>query len=80
MGSKGVNFPKVELKKFDGTKVFTWVNQVEKYFELHNIMNDKIRISLATLYFEIKSYHGINGYSKGSPMFIIILGLYLQET
>jgi hypothetical protein len=31
---KGLNFPKVELKKFDGTKVFTWVNQIEKYFEL----------------------------------------------
>jgi hypothetical protein len=26
---KGVNLPKVELKKFDGTKVFTWVNQIE---------------------------------------------------
>jgi hypothetical protein len=38
---KGVNLPKVELRKFDGTKVFTWVNQIEKYFELHNIMDDK---------------------------------------
>jgi len=38
---KGVNFPNVELKKFDGKKVFTWVNQINKYFELHNIMDDK---------------------------------------
>jgi hypothetical protein len=36
-----VNLPQVELRKFDGTKVFTWVNQIEKHFELHNIMDDK---------------------------------------
>jgi hypothetical protein len=27
---KGIHFPKVELSKFDGTYVFTWVNQIEK--------------------------------------------------
>jgi hypothetical protein len=35
---KGIHFSKVELRKFDGTNVFTWVNQIEQYFELHNIM------------------------------------------
>jgi hypothetical protein len=53
---KGVNLPKVELRKFDGTKVFTWVNQIEQYFELHNIMDDKQRIHIETLEFEIKPY------------------------
>jgi len=27
---KGVNFPKIQLKKFYGIEVFTWVNQIEK--------------------------------------------------
>ena len=34
--------------------MFTWVNQIEEYFELHNIMDDKQRVSLDTMYFEIK--------------------------
>jgi hypothetical protein len=55
-GGPKFNLPKIELKKFDGTKVFTWVNQIEQYFELHNIMDDKKRIYIETLKFEIKQY------------------------
>jgi len=53
---KGIHFTKVELRKFDGTYVFTWVNQIEQYFVLHNIMDNKQIISLETLYFETKPY------------------------
>jgi predicted nucleic acid-binding Zn-ribbon protein len=28
-GGPKFNFPKIELKKFDGTEAFTWVNQIE---------------------------------------------------
>ena len=55
-GGHKFNFPKMELKKFDGTKVFTWLNQMEQYFELHNIMDDKKMIHIATLNFETKPY------------------------
>ena len=55
-GGPKVNFPKIELKNFDGITIFTWVNQIEQYFELHNIMDDKKRICIATLNFEIKPY------------------------
>jgi hypothetical protein len=50
------NFSNIELKKFDGTKVITWVNQIEKYFELHNIMDDMKMNHIETLNFEIKPY------------------------
>jgi hypothetical protein len=79
-GGPKFNFPKIELKKFDGTKVFTWVNQIEKYFELHNIMDDKKRIHIETLNFEIKPYQWYQWIVKRKPPFIIILGVYLQET
>jgi hypothetical protein len=79
-GGPKFNFPKIELKKFDGTKVFTWVNQIEKYFELHNIMDDKQRIHIETLNFEIKPYQWYQWVVKRKPLFIIILGVYLQET
>jgi hypothetical protein len=55
-GGPKFNFPKIELNKFDGTKAFTWVNQMEQYFEPHNIMDDKKRIQITTLKFEIKQY------------------------
>jgi hypothetical protein len=64
---KGIHFPKVELRKFDGTYVFTWVNQIEQYFELHNIMDDKQMISLATLYFETKPYQWYQWVVKRKP-------------
>jgi hypothetical protein len=64
---KGVSLPKVELKKFDGTKFFTWENQIEKYFELHNIMDDKKIISLETLHFEIKTYEWYQWVLKRKP-------------
>jgi hypothetical protein len=43
------------------------VNQIEKYFELHNIMDDKKRISLETLYFEIKPYQWYQWVLKRKP-------------
>ena len=55
-GGLQFNLLKIELKNFDETKVFTWVNQIKKYFELHNIMDDKEKIHIATLNFEIKPY------------------------
>jgi hypothetical protein len=30
--AKGIHFPKNELRKFDGTNVFTWVNKIEECF------------------------------------------------
>ena len=77
-GGPKFNLPKIELKKFDGRKVFTWVNQIEQYFELHNIMDDKKIIHIKTLNFEIKPYQWYQWVVKRKPHFIIILGVYLQ--
>jgi len=54
MGYQGYPLPKVEIRKFDGIDVFTWVNQIDKYFELHNIMDNKKTISITTMHFYIK--------------------------
>jgi hypothetical protein len=64
---KGVKLPKVELRKFYGTKVFTWVNQIQQYFELHNIMDDNQRIHIETLKFEIKPYQCYQWVVKRKP-------------
>jgi len=51
-GGPKLNFPNIELKKFDGAEVFTY----KKYFEVHNIMDNKKMIHIKTLNFEIKPY------------------------
>jgi hypothetical protein len=74
------NFLKIELNKFDGTDVFTWVNQIEKYFELHNIMNDKKRIHIATLNFEIKPYQWYQWVVKRKPhLYHYTWGLFTRD-
>ena len=43
------------------------MNQIEKYFELHNIMDDKKRIHIETLKFEIKPYKSYQWVDKRKP-------------
>jgi hypothetical protein len=45
------------------------VNQIEKYFEMHNIMDDKKRIHITTLNFEIKLYQWYQWVVKRKPPF-----------
>jgi hypothetical protein len=45
------------------------VNQIEKYFELHNIMDDKKMIHITTLSFEIKPYQWYQWIVKRKPRF-----------
>ena len=33
----GQHFPKLDMKKFDGSNSVDWVAQMEHYFSLHNI-------------------------------------------
>ena len=43
--------PRVEVRKFDGRDVRTWLSQMEQYFCLHQVATDK-KISLASLHME----------------------------
>ena len=47
-GPRNYFMPKVELRKFDGMYVFTWVNEIKQLFESHNIINDKQMIVVCT--------------------------------
>jgi hypothetical protein len=75
-----VNLPKVELNNFYGMEVFTHVNQINKYFELHNIMDDKKRIHIETLNFEIKRYQWYQWVVKRKPHYYdYTLGLFTRD-
>lgn len=43
--------PNIYMRKFDGKNLITWVLQMEKYFDLHNVKNTH-KVCVATLYLE----------------------------
>jgi hypothetical protein len=50
------------------------VNQIDKYFKLNNIMDDKKIISLETLYFEKKPYQWLVKNKSHSYHYILLRG------
>ena len=51
VGLKTHHVPKIDMRKFDGKDPVTWILQMEKYFDLHNVQN-KQKVRIATLYLE----------------------------
>ena len=49
-GSKNF-FPKVDMRKFDGKDPLTWINQMENFFEIHQIPYGQ-KVAMASLYLE----------------------------
>ena len=46
VGGKNHHIPKMDIRKFDGKDHVTWILQMEKYFDLHNVQNtQKVRIA-----------------------------------
>ena len=43
--------PKIDMRKFDGKDLITWILQMEQYVELHNTQNTQ-KVRIATLYLE----------------------------
>ena len=52
---KGNYLPRVEIKKFNGTLVRLWLNQLEQYFLLHQVPHDK-RVNLTALHMGNKPF------------------------
>ena len=39
VGGKNCHIPKMDMRTFDGKYHVTWILQMEKYFDLHNVQN-----------------------------------------
>jgi hypothetical protein len=52
------------------------VNEIDKYFEIHNIMDDNKRIHIGTLNFEIKPYQWI--VKRKIPLYHYTWGLFTR--
>ena len=43
--------PKIDMRKFDGKDPVTWILQMEKHFDSHNVQNTQ-KVRIETLYLE----------------------------
>ena len=55
VGLKNHRIPKMDMRKFDGKDLVTWILQMEKYFYLNNVQNTQ-KVRLATLYLEQNTF------------------------
>ena len=51
VGRKNHHIPKMDMRKFDGKDLVTWILQMEQYFDLHNVQNTP-KVRIATLHLE----------------------------
>ena len=54
-GFKTHHIPKIDMKKFDGKDLVTWILQMEKYFDLHNVQNRQ-KVCIANLHLEQNTF------------------------
>jgi gas vesicle protein len=50
-GLKTNHIPKIDMRKFDGKDPITWILQMEKLFDLHNVPHTQ-KVRIASLYLE----------------------------
>jgi predicted phage-related endonuclease len=50
-GLKTNHVPKIDIRKFDGKDPITWIVQMEKFFDLHNVPHTQ-KVRIASLYLE----------------------------
>ena len=55
VGRKNHHIPKMDMRKFDGKDPVTWILQMEKYFDLHNVQNTQ-KVHIATLHLEQNTF------------------------
>ena len=51
VGFKNHHIPKIDMRNFDGKDLVTWILQMEKYFDLHDVQHTK-EVRITYLYLE----------------------------
>ena len=59
---KTQHIPKMDMRKFDGKDLVTWILHMEKYFDLYNVKTHK-RYALQLYILNKIHFYGINGFS-----------------
>jgi hypothetical protein len=54
-GLKTNHFPKIYMRNFDGKDPITWILQMDKFFDLHNVPHTQ-KVQIASLYLETNQF------------------------
>ena len=54
-GGKNHHIPKMDMRKFDGKDLITWILQMEQNFDLHNVQNTQ-KVCISTLHLEQNTF------------------------
>ena len=49
--SRGIQLPKIDMRKFDGKDPITWIFKMEHFFDLHQVTTSQ-KVTIASLYLE----------------------------
>ena len=55
VGGKNHHILKMDMRKFDGKDLITWILQMEQYFDLNNVQNTQ-KVRIATLHLEQNTF------------------------
>jgi hypothetical protein len=49
--SRGIQLPKIDMRKFNGNDPITWIFQMEHFFDIHQVPTSQ-KVAIASLYLE----------------------------
>ena len=52
---RGLQLPKIDMRKFDGKDPITWIFQMEQFFDIHQVPNLQ-KVTIASLYLEPQQF------------------------
>ena len=52
---RGLQLPKIDMRKFDGKDPITWIFQMEQFFDIHQVPNIQ-KVTIAFLYLEPQQF------------------------
>ena len=61
------HIPKIDMRKFDGKDPITWILQMEKYFDLHEVQLLQ-KVHIASLYLELNQFLLYEGICSHKPL------------
>ena len=76
--SRGLQLPKIDMRKFDGKDPLTWIFQMEHFFDTHHVPNLQ-KVTIASLYLEPQQFVWYQWLCKRNKNTIISLSIFIEE-
>ena len=77
--TRGLQLPKIDMKKFDGKDSITWIFQMEKFFDTHQVPNLQ-KVAIASLYLEPQQFVWYQWLYECKKKTIISWSIFTEES